>query len=74
MGRIEVEPGVKLFVQDIHPEGREAIVFLHGWPLNHKTFKYQYNIFLSTGIAAWGWTSGASDSPISRGAATATTA
>ncbi|MCD5322296.1 MULTISPECIES: alpha/beta fold hydrolase [Pontibacillus] len=38
---IEVESGVKLFVEDIG-EG-QPIVFIHGWPLNHKMFEYQMN-------------------------------
>ncbi|MDG5472771.1 alpha/beta hydrolase [Jeotgalibacillus sp. ET6] len=36
---IEVETGVKLFVEDIG-EG-QPVVFLHGWPVNHKMFEYQ---------------------------------
>jgi len=54
MGRIEVEPGAKLFVQDTYPEGNETIVFLHGWPLNHKTFEYQYNVFPQHGYRCVG--------------------
>lgn len=34
-------------VEDIG-EG-EPIVFLHGWPFNHKMFEYQYNYFLPRG-------------------------
>lgn len=41
MGKyIETGDGVKLFVEDIG-QGR-PIVFLHGWPLNHKMFEYQF--------------------------------
>ncbi len=36
---IEVEPRVRLFVQDWG--AGVPIVFIHGWPLNHKIFKYQ---------------------------------
>ncbi|HEY3420053.1 MAG TPA: alpha/beta hydrolase [Methanomassiliicoccales archaeon] len=36
---VEVEPGVKLYVQD-WGEGK-PILFIHGWPLNHRMFEYQ---------------------------------
>lgn len=36
---IEVEKGIKLFVEDIG-KGK-PVVFLHGWPANHKMFEYQ---------------------------------
>ncbi|UJF32983.1 alpha/beta fold hydrolase [Paenibacillus hexagrammi] len=36
---IEVERGVNLFVEDIG-KGR-PVVFLHGWPVNHRMFEYQ---------------------------------
>lgn len=36
---IEVEPGVRLFVQDWG--AGIPVVFIHGWPLNHKVFEYQ---------------------------------
>ncbi len=43
---IEVEEGVQLYVLDLNPEveDQETIVFLHGWPLNHLAFEYQYNV------------------------------
>jgi non-heme chloroperoxidase len=37
---IEVEKNVKLFVEDIG-EGI-PVVFIHGWPVNHKMFEYQF--------------------------------
>lgn len=40
---IEVEPGVRLFLEDINPQGKETILFLHGWPLSHDAFEYQYD-------------------------------
>ncbi|WP_020618846.1 alpha/beta fold hydrolase [Paenibacillus daejeonensis] len=36
---IEVEPHVKLYVEDIG--SGPAVLFIHGWPLNHKMFEYQ---------------------------------
>lgn len=41
---IEVENKVTVYVEDINPDGRETIVFLHGWPLNHDEFEYQYDV------------------------------
>jgi non-heme chloroperoxidase len=38
---IEVEAGVKIFVEDIG-EG-QPVVFIHGWPLNSKSFEMQAN-------------------------------
>lgn len=36
---IEVEPGVKLFVEEVG--SGIPVVFIHGWPLNHNIFEYQ---------------------------------
>lgn len=41
---IPVESDVRIFVEDINPKGKKTIVFIHGWPLNHKQFEYQYNV------------------------------
>lgn len=68
MGRyIEVEEGVKVYVEDIG-EG-QPFVFIHGWPLNHKTFEGQVselaeNGFRFIGIDQRGY--GKSDRPWSR--------
>lgn len=40
---VEVEPNVKIYVEDLNPEGKKTIVFLHGWPASHKLFEYQFN-------------------------------
>jgi non-heme chloroperoxidase len=40
---IKVEPDVKIYLNDINPFGRKTILFIHGWPANHKMFEYQYN-------------------------------
>ncbi len=37
---VEVEPDVKVFVQDWG--AGKPIVFIHGWPLSHKMFEYQF--------------------------------
>lgn len=40
---IKVESKVKVYVEDINLEGKETIVFLHGWPGSHELFEYQFN-------------------------------
>ena len=40
---IRVEPDVKIYVEDVNPEGEKVILFIHGWPANHKLFEYQFN-------------------------------
>lgn len=64
---VTVEPGVKLYVEDINPGGSRTIVFLHGWPLSHKQFEYQFNVLPSMGYRCIGidWRGfGNSDKPI----------
>ncbi len=34
---------VNIYVEDLNPKSKEAIVFLHGWPGNHHLFEYQFN-------------------------------
>lgn len=41
---IPVEQGVNLFVEDLNPRGSKTIVFIHGWPLSHKQFEYQFDV------------------------------
>ncbi|EKN41056.1 non-heme haloperoxidase family protein, partial [Clostridium botulinum CFSAN001627] len=40
---IKVEPNVKIYVEDLNPEGNKTILFLHGWPGSHKLFEYQFD-------------------------------
>lgn len=59
---------MNLYVEDINPAGSETIVFLHGWPLNHHQFEYQYNILPAMGYRCIGidWRGfGKSDKPMS---------
>lgn len=44
MRYIEVENGVKVFVEDLNPRGEKTIVLVHGWPVNHKMFEYQLDM------------------------------
>jgi len=49
---IEVDPRVSIFVQD-WGKGK-PIVFIHGWPLNHKNFEYQMVALMRLGYRAIG--------------------
>lgn len=40
---VKVEPTVKIYVEDLNPEGDKTILFLHGWPGSHKLFEYQFD-------------------------------
>lgn len=51
---IMVEPGVRVYVNDINPSGKKTIIFLHGWPANHRLFEYQYNILPHIGYRCIG--------------------
>lgn len=48
---IEVEKDVHVFVEDINPGGNSRpIFFVHGWPLNHNMFSYQFNVLPQHGF------------------------
>lgn len=34
---------VKIYVEDLNPEGQKTILFIHGWPGNHNLFEYQFD-------------------------------
>jgi non-heme chloroperoxidase len=40
---IPVEQNVNIFVEDIGPGNGKPILFIHGWPVNHKMFEYQFD-------------------------------
>jgi non-heme chloroperoxidase len=40
---VRVEPNVKIYVEDLNPEGERTILFLHGWPGSHRLFEYQFD-------------------------------
>ncbi len=40
---VKVESDVKVYVEDLNPEGKKTILWLHGWPGSHKLFEYQFN-------------------------------
>lgn len=47
---INVARGVKLAVYDLNPTGRKTVFFLHGWPVNHSMFEYQFDILPKLGF------------------------
>lgn len=51
---VSVEPGVNLYVEDINPTGSKTIVFLHGWPLSHDQFEYQFDVLPGMGYRCIG--------------------
>ncbi|WP_410771217.1 alpha/beta fold hydrolase [Fontibacillus sp. BL9] len=46
---VQVEPGVRIYVEDINPGGNKTILFVHGWPLSHKAYEYQFNVLPGKG-------------------------
>lgn len=64
---VTVERDVNLYVEDLNPSGNRTIVFLHGWPLSHKQFEYQFTILPALGYRCIGidWRGfGQSDKPV----------
>ena len=52
---VTVEPGVRVFVSDLNPDaGSRPVLFLHGWPLHHGMFEYQYNVLPAYGYRCIG--------------------
>ncbi|MTT31393.1 alpha/beta fold hydrolase [Terrilactibacillus sp. BCM23-1] len=40
---VRVESDVHIYVEDINRMSQKTILFIHGWPANHKMFEYQFN-------------------------------
>ncbi|MEL7607553.1 MAG: alpha/beta hydrolase [Sedimentibacter saalensis] len=51
---ISVELNVNLYVEDLNPEGKRTIVFLHGWPGSHDLFEYQFDVLPRRGYRCIG--------------------
>lgn len=51
---ISVEPTVRVYVEDLNPEGDKTIVFLHGWPGSHELFEYQFDVLSMRGYRCIG--------------------
>jgi len=65
---IKVEANVKIYVEDLNPEGKKTILFLHGWPGSHKLFEYQFDQLPKMGYRCIGIDMrgfGESDKPLS---------
>ncbi|TYR80568.1 alpha/beta hydrolase [Priestia megaterium] len=45
---IQVDYQTKLFIEDIGKG--QPVLFIHGWPVNHKMYEYQFNTLPSKGI------------------------
>ncbi|WP_094603631.1 Arylesterase [Sporomusa silvacetica DSM 10669] len=54
MPYVKVEKGVRIFVEDLNPDGEQTVLFIHGWPANHKMFEYQFNQLPKCGIRCIG--------------------
>ncbi len=46
---VTVDPKVNIYVEDVMPENEKTILFIHGWPANHKLFEYQLNVLPKLG-------------------------
>ncbi len=51
---IGVEPGVNVYVEDVNSQGQPAILFIHGWPANHRMFEYQFSRLIRLGYRCIG--------------------
>jgi len=66
MGYCVYVNNVNIYVEDLIPESKKPILFLHGWPGDHNLFEYQFNKlpelgYRCTGIDTRGF--GKSDKP-----------
>lgn len=52
MPRVEADDGTELFVRDFG--SGDPIVFVHGWPLNHRMFEYQFEALADEGYRCIG--------------------
>jgi non-heme chloroperoxidase len=54
MPYITVEPGVRIFVEDLGPCTGKPVLFIHGWPVDHRMFEYQFDHFPKCGFRCIG--------------------
>jgi pimeloyl-ACP methyl ester carboxylesterase len=40
---VKTKDNVNIYLEDLNPGCKKAILFIHGWPGNHKLFEYQFN-------------------------------
>lgn len=43
---VRTDDNVKIAVEDLNPKGSKTVFFIHGWPLNKKSFEYQKNALI----------------------------
>lgn len=61
-----VEPDVNIYVEDVNRESNKVILFIHGWPLNHNAYEYQFDYLPKMGFRCIGMDTrgfGKSDKP-----------
>lgn len=51
---VKTATNVKIYVEDLNPEGKKTILFIHGWPGSHKLFEYQFDQFPKLGYRCIG--------------------
>ena len=64
---IKVDKNVKIYVEDLNPDGKCTILFIHGWPASQKMFEYQFNQLPQLGFRCIGVDTrgfGKSDRPV----------
>ncbi|MBD2869939.1 alpha/beta fold hydrolase [Paenibacillus arenilitoris] len=47
---VEAKQDVKIFVEDVNPAGEHTLLFIHGWPADHRLFEYQFNVLPAMGF------------------------
>lgn len=40
---VTMKDNVNIYVEDLNPECKKTILFIHGWPGNHNLFEYQFD-------------------------------
>ena len=51
---VQADQNVRVYVEDIGPQSGPAVLLLHGWPLSHKAYEYQFNQLPKLGIRCIG--------------------
>ncbi len=51
---VKCESNVKIYVEDLNPQGKKTILFIHGWPGSHKLFEYQFDVLPKLGYRCIG--------------------
>lgn len=51
---MRIENEIKIFIEDLNPDAKQAVLFIHGWPANRKMFEYQFNQLPKSGFRCLG--------------------